>query len=666
MIVSVIPLCIFAIFSYSNTIGDIEQSKIDSIKSSCESTVNNLKTQFLAADNIIKGLTSHMDLLILLENFNHNKDVVEQFRVNAMQGSFKNMVQESDKLIEAIIVTDAQGNVIMEGSKKGNLYIGKKYFNMQEFKIFSEKKDIYVGSVFISENTKRMVVPISKSIRKGPLLGAITLLYDVEKLLSVFKAYDNQSSSFLLIIDSNGMVLHHSADSGLLYKKIDIKALDALRQAKTAKEGILDEKFKPEQSTKSFKVAYNMVEPSSSWFVSSMINKDEFTRPIVNYRIFIFITVIVLVLLAAIISILYSRGLIKPLNAMLALMKKIEDGNLKTVEEIKTRLYEYIQLQNGFYSMIERLKSLIVEIQNASSAVEDTVQQLKTASGNSLNNVEGMISVVSDISSHLEGQTNNIIDACKDMDELSKQINDAGRVSEDIDNFASDIGHMVEKGNSLVSSLARKSENNLDNTQNAVAELANLVEYMKKVKQISKTIVHISRQINLLALNASIEAEKAGSAGSGFSVVASSIKKLAEQTKTESESITKLVNDVSKYSQNLEGIMQSLSATANEQNAAVEDVKQMFDKIYLNVNEIKEKIHDISSGLYDISATKNHVLELMHDIKEFSKEIMEVSKTVSSFGNEQSEMVREVHETADKLHELAIYLAGSVQYFEIQ
>lgn len=665
MIVSVIPLFIFAIFSYTNTIGDIEQSKKDSIKSSCESTVNNLKTQFLAADNIIKGLTSHMDLLILLENFNHNKDVVEQFRVNAMQGSFKNMVQESDRLIEAIIVTDAQGNVIMEGSKRGNLYIGKKYFNMDEFKVFSEKKDIFVGSVFNSENSKRMVVPISKAIRKGPLVGTITLLYDVEKLLSAFKVSDNYRSTSLLITDTNGIILYYSANAELLYKQADKKALDTLQKAKETKEGILDDRFKLGQGLKGYQVAYNMIEPSSLWCVSSMIDKAEFERPVVNYRIFIFITVLVLIVLAAAISILYSRGLIKPLNSMLVLMKKIEEGKLKAEKQIKTRLHEYLQLQNGFYSMIERLKSLIVEIQNASSQVEDTVQKLKTASENSLNNVEGMISVVSDISGHLEGQTNNIIDACKDMDELSKQINDAEKVSEDIDNFATDIGYMIEKGNMLVGSLAKKSENNLENTENAVSELANLADYMKKVKHISKTIVHISRQINLLALNASIEAEKAGSAGSGFSVVASSIKKLAEQTKSESESITNLVNDVSKYSQSLEGIMQSLSATANEQNIAVEDVKQMFDKIYSNVNEIKYKIHDISSALSEIWATKNHVLELMQDIKEFSKEIMEVSKTVSSFGNEQSEMVREVHGTADKLHELAIYLADSVQYFEI-
>ena len=666
MTVSAIPLLIFAILSYSNTVGDIEKSKIGTIKSLSESTVNNLKTQFLAAENIIKGLSSHMDLLILLENFNHNRDLVEQFRINAMQSSFKNMIQESGKFIEAIIVTDAKGNIVMEGSKKGDLYIGKKYFNMNEFDAFSQKTAIHVGSVFNSPNTGKMVVPISKSIRKGPLLGAVTLLYDVEKFLSVFKSYDVQNSGCLLIIDVKGMVLHHSADSRFVYKNIDIEVLDSLQKAKSVKEGILDENFELERGSKAYKVSYNMVEPSSLWFVCSMISKAEFAKPVANYRIFIFITLLFLIGLAAAISVLYARKLNKPLHALLVLMKKIEEGNLEIGEGIKTRLFEYRKLQDGFFSMTKSLKTLIAEMQKASSSVEDKVRQLKMSSENSLNNVGNMLSAVSEISSHLEEHTNSIIDACKDMDGLSKEINNAGSVSEDISIFAEDIGHMVEKGNSLVLSLARKSENNLKHTENAVVELASLVEYMKRVGNISKTIVHISKQVNLLALNAFIEAEKAGSTGSGFSVVASSIKKLAEQTKSESEGITKLVSDVSKYSQNLEGIMQSLFATACEQNIAVENFKQTFDKIYSNVIDIKDKIRCISLGLASVLETKDHMLELMQGIKYFSEDIMKVSKTVSSVGNEQFEMVSEVHEIADKLHELANYLSDSVNYFDIK
>ena len=195
--------------------------------------------------------------------------------------------------------------------------------------------------------------------------------------------------------------------------------------------------------------------------------------------------------------------------------------------------------------------------------------------------------------------------------------------------------------------------------------ISTLGERSKEIGQIVDTISAISDQTNLLALNAAIEAARAGEAGRGFSVVADSVRKLAEQSSEASANISKLIvtvqQDADKAVETMRQGMDTFAATSK----TVNDASGSFDKIDSLVADLYDNIQVSLARIDKATEGSQSVLEAVERIREISNKTTETATDVSRSTEQQASILQDISPASNSLAEMAQNLQTGVERFRI-
>ncbi|MCX7921420.1 MAG: methyl-accepting chemotaxis protein [Clostridia bacterium] len=659
--VSIIPMILVGIVTYSSTIENIYTDKTNALKAYSEGIINSLEAKTDSTENLLKGLSVQSDISVVLESFNYNPDLVDTSRYYSIQLSLRNMISSSENLYETVFITDKNGKIIMDGSKYSQYYKNKTFFNEREFEeLKKNSKKHYIGNPLKSQATGKLLLPISRPIRSlSGFMGVMTVMIDLNKFTSSFNQIKPGKSGEIIVMNNNGTIIYHS-DSRLLNSKNKVDIFSDILNDKDKMLG-----FNTYSDDSSEKALFFKKSPPAEWVVYTQIDNNEFLEPVRKFRYFIITVIFALVVAVLVIATIYSRYISKPINSLIELMNQVEKGNLCVSLDFKTRVYEIMKLKNGFEEMINNLKNLISNVKAASSQMGAVTQYMTIASNNSFEHTQQTTCAVRDIAMVIDKQAEDSEIATKSIEELAVKINTARTLSNEISTFSEKVNNSAEAGIELVKVLKEKSLMNIKNTSMVGEVIKMLGEEMHQVNKIIETINNIAKQTNLLSLNAAIEAARAGESGRGFSIVAEEIKKLSEQTTSEAGEINKLINNIHSNAQKLATAMEGASSATNEQDEAVMHTRQAFDQISESIKDISLKIKNIDSYLEEMDYEKESIVKLVRSINNVAEEVAICSENMKEHTKSQVDIVREVDDYSSSVKILAENLDKSVDMFKL-
>ena len=283
-----------------------------------------------------------------------------------------------------------------------------------------------------------------------------------------------------------------------------------------------------------------------------------------------------------------SRSITKPMDAMLQAANKVAAGDL-TVQLVNDSKDEVGQLSVAIQKMANSLKGVLGKVQQSSMNVASTAQELSASSEEMKASTDQISSTTQDISTGVSSQATKMAEISRSMKEMSESVQQVAVNSQKAADSATNANKTAQEVQVNVTKSATLIKD-LDNKSLQIGEIIGV-------------ITNIADQTNLLALNAAIEAARAGEHGRGFAVVADEVRKLAEESRGAASQITDLIKGIQQGTKQAVESMEKESVTGiNLIVKAASDVATMVQEIAAAAEEQSASVEEVTSSVEDVSA----------------------------------------------------------------
>ena len=335
-------------------------------------------------------------------------------------------------------------------------------------------------------------------------------------------------------------------------------------------------------------------------------------------------------------------------------------------------LFCYIGLISAIKHMTVSDNALLNSVKDNLARVVTTVEKVKGAS----NSVVDGVTVVRELAEENKQSAEEVVDSMENLSgqnyTLSQRIDSSMEMTEDIDNQVENVAGLVEhivdiseKASTQAAGSSDELENVVEYT-NSMAKLSKEVESLliefknqfAKVKEETGTINNITSKTNLLALNASIEAARAGAAGRGFAVVADEIRDLSTGTQNSSMSIMEALNLLEETSENMTESITTILSLITESLQRIQSANESVGAIAVESRQLGEEIQVVDAAMKQVKVSNKNMVDNMKEVRDIMETITE--SAIASKDN-TSVMLSKYEETARNVFKIETVVGKLVE-----
>ncbi|MCI0912041.1 methyl-accepting chemotaxis protein [Pseudomonas putida] len=436
------------------------------------------------------------------------------------------------------------------------------------YKAASAGSQTIVTEPYISASAGKLVITLAAPVQQGGrLIGVSGVDTDLQTISNLINTLDFDGHGHAFIVNGEGKILIHPKADLALKTLADVYPDNTPHISSGLEEVVLD-------GRRQF-ISFTHVDgvPSADWYVALVVDQDAAFAMLGELRTSAIVATMIAILVIIALLGLLIRVLMEPLHLMGRAMHDIAEGEGDLTRRLAIHAQdEFGSLAQSFNRFVERIHESIREVASATGQVNAVATQVVSASNASICNADQQSS-----------RTNSVAAAINQLGAAAQEIAQnaalASQHSSEARGLAEDGQQVVGRTIDVMNQLSARISDSCGNIETLNAHTAN-------IGQILDVISGISQQTNLLALNAAIEAARAGEAGRGFAVVADEVRNLAHRTQESAQQVQRLIEElqagaqmaVSTMNQSREHSDQSVGI-ANQAGARLGSVTQRIGEI---------------------------------------------------------------------------------------
>lgn len=575
----------------------------------------------------------------------------------------------NDKYIGDIMIMASYGQPITTYSNfadKDNAY--RNFVNTEEAKLIDSKLRVNNWTGYhpyldeqLSARRTNYSISLSRQLTDNGVkaIGYIFIDISMSTIRDALKTLELPGSSRLAFISQDGREITIDGDSpeSVFYNQ------DFYQNAVTSEDAAGYDYY--DYNGEEHLFIYSKIVGESGSMVCALVPKAYLTGQadmIKNLTIYI---VLAASLFAILIGILVAAGIGKAIRKMIDAMARVSNGDL-TVTVNTGRKDEFDVLSESINHMISNMKNLIQKASMVGNHVIESTNHINEHSDLLLQSSKGISTAISEIQQGNTQQAEDAEQCLKLMDGLAEQINLVHNNSVAIEDIASVTKNVVMDGIKEVDQLNNAASANIEITRKTLEDINTLQENSKAITEIISVMNEIAAQTNLLSLNASIEAARAGDAGRGFAVVAGEIRELSNKSVSAAYEIKQIIDQIMSQTRTTVTTVHKAEDISKTTEDRLKNVIHLFDNINVHVDDLVTKLNNITLGITDINQAKTDTLSSIESISAVAEETSAASEEVDASAQQQLEAVMNLNTSVKALDRDARDLEASIRLFKTE
>ncbi len=400
-------------------------------------------------------------------------------------------------------------------------------------------------------------------------------------------------------------------------------------------------------------------------FVGVSTQKNEMDEVIHDFVFSTAVAALIIVLISAGALRFFIGKIINMIDEITEAMKKISGGDLRIADLAIKSSDEIGVLAQGVNDMRQKLKDLLIGIARSSERVAASSEELTASSQQGAESINMVAQNTTEMTEATEEQSRTVDELQSTIEDMRAKMHELHAEAGDMSNAAVNSAKNAAAGMEKVTIAIDMMKNVTEQVNNSAQVVGNLGKRSDEIGQIVGTISEIAEQTNLLALNAAIEAARAGEHGRGFAVVADEVRKLAEQSGSAASNISQLIVTIQQDTVSAVKSIERGNNSVKEGMNSVLATGEAFRSIEDQVDKLTENVRRSMAHIEAVNTSSHEILKAVERVQKTTGKASDHATSVSAATQEQTATMEEIAESSRALAQLANDMQNDVSKFNL-
>lgn len=419
------------------------------------------------------------------------------------------------------------------------------------------------------------------------------------------------------------------------------------------------EKFKAEQTMTKLKALADEKNKSVEQLGEEIISNGN------QVQLWTMILTIIVIGISVLVAFVLMNSIHGPIRRLSERIQVVAEGDFSQADMKVTSTDEIGELTITFNLMVKELRALISQAYETTTQISASAEDLTASSEETAQGTESITYSIQEVAASSHKQLESVNETIHTMNTLATIQETLTLSSEELETSANMVDGVSENGNKVVQHAIKQMSHIHESVLEVAGVIDNLGSQSQEISQITKVITSIADQTNLLALNAAIEAARAGEHGKGFAVVADEVRKLAVQSKSSSNEIIDLILKIQTGTNQAVKSMEKSTLEVENGSIAVNEAGRSFIQITDSITDIRKTIQSIHQYVQKMTESSKYVTANIEVLTEIAKVNSTSSRAVAASAEEQLATMEEIASSVQTVNDMAINLKEVLRKFTI-